>query len=305
MPSETDQVRGVILAYHRVRPRALDFFHLDVEAERLRAHLALVKRRYQPVPLAELLVTGNRRQIAVTFDDGYVDNLEVASEILLEHGVPATFFINSGALNATEERFWDVLERIFFHSAEPLPAELRLQVGALDLAYPTETADELRRAFQAVHGAAMHAEPVLRDELVARVVAWANESRASRPELRTLTSTELVLLGNRPGHSVGAHGVSHALLPALSPELRTHEIVTDKRALESLLQREVSTFSYPFGGWDAPSEEVVRDAGFQLAVTAGDCAVEEGTSPWALPRLDAAPLTDRELEHRLASMLGA
>jgi peptidoglycan/xylan/chitin deacetylase (PgdA/CDA1 family) len=305
VPSESDQVRGVILAYHRVRPRAADFFHLDVEPERLRAHLTLVKRRYQPAALGELLGSGKRRQIAVTFDDGYVDNLEVASEILLELGVPATFFINSGALDGTEERFWDVLERIFFESAEPLPAELRLQVGALDLSCKTQTADERTRAFREVHGAAMHAEPVLRDELVARVVAWANESRASRSDLRALTSTELVALAERPGHTIGAHGLSHALLPALPQDLRTHELVTDKRELESILQREVSTFSYPFGGWDAPSENAVRDAGFLLAVTGGDRAVEEGTSPWALPRLDAAPLSDSELERRLTALLGA
>src|SRR5687768_526161 len=129
MSADADRARGVILVYHRVESRNLDSFGMAVDVERFVAQLDLARRLLRPVPLEDIVEPVSEAKpgnVAVTFDDGYANNLEVASELLLEREMPATFFVNSGAVDAREERFWDRLERLFFEETDRLPPRLAL-----------------------------------------------------------------------------------------------------------------------------------------------------------------------------------
>ena len=45
--------------------------------------------------------------LSITFDDGYLDNFEVAAPILRRHKLPATFFVTTGFVGSTLVPFWD------------------------------------------------------------------------------------------------------------------------------------------------------------------------------------------------------
>jgi peptidoglycan/xylan/chitin deacetylase (PgdA/CDA1 family) len=47
------------------------------------------------VEFSEASLFGEGSRIAITFDDGYLDNLEVAAPILMEFGLPFTVFVTS------------------------------------------------------------------------------------------------------------------------------------------------------------------------------------------------------------------
>lgn len=90
--------RAVVVYYHRIG--GCD--PLSKPAEAFRRDLEYMRRRHACISLAEMcrrLQSGRplrRRSIAVTFDDGYRDNLTQAVEPLLAAGVPATFFVATG-----------------------------------------------------------------------------------------------------------------------------------------------------------------------------------------------------------------
>ena len=50
-------------------------------------------------------------RVAVTFDDGYLDNVVAALPILERHEIPATIFVIGNAVGRTREFWWDALER--------------------------------------------------------------------------------------------------------------------------------------------------------------------------------------------------
>jgi peptidoglycan/xylan/chitin deacetylase (PgdA/CDA1 family) len=50
--------------------------------------------------------------IALTFDDGYACNAEVAAPILDRFAAPATIFLAKGGLAGSAEFWWDALEQI-------------------------------------------------------------------------------------------------------------------------------------------------------------------------------------------------
>lgn len=97
--------RVVILLYHRVSDELRD--SLTVGIEKFDAQMRWLSQHHPVVGIADIIhgrVPRNtgRPVIAVTFDDGYLDNYENAVPILLRHQVPAAFFVSTGMIGRTQ-----------------------------------------------------------------------------------------------------------------------------------------------------------------------------------------------------------
>ena len=103
--------RVSILCYHRVVDQLKD--NVTLGLEQFDQQIALLKRHYQVVR-ADAIVRGeidrssDRPIVAVTFDDGYLDNYTNAHPILKKHGVPATFFVSTGIVVTDREFQHDI-----------------------------------------------------------------------------------------------------------------------------------------------------------------------------------------------------
>lgn len=85
-----------ILTYHAVGSSAYcDHLGLNtVSVELFRKHLDILADMLT-TPLVPLEVPRDKLHIAITFDDGYADNLHVAAPFLAERGIPFTVFVVS------------------------------------------------------------------------------------------------------------------------------------------------------------------------------------------------------------------
>lgn len=72
-------------------------------------HVHFLRKRYkdQIVPLVSPELKGDSLGIALTFDDGYRDNLSVAAPLLVELGIPFTVFVCTGAVAGRKAGFLD------------------------------------------------------------------------------------------------------------------------------------------------------------------------------------------------------
>src|SRR5689334_3311798 len=100
----------LILLYHRIDVSLSDRWGLCVSPRNFESHMQELARGFSPQPLSEIsrllrLGRAPRRVVAVTFDDGYQDNLTTALPILRRWGIPATFFL-CGEASAFEGAFW-------------------------------------------------------------------------------------------------------------------------------------------------------------------------------------------------------
>ena len=100
----------LVLLYHRVAHLERDPHGLAVRPDRFAEQCEVLRRRCTVVPLAQS--DRARREVAITFDDGYADNAGDARRILAAAGLPATFFITAGRVGEGPEAWWDRLERI-------------------------------------------------------------------------------------------------------------------------------------------------------------------------------------------------
>jgi len=99
--------RITVILYHRVTDDARD--NLTVGIAQFDRQMALLREHCEPLSLAQVLSArpiprSPRPLVAVTFDDGYLDNYLHAAPILLKHGVPAAFFVATGMIG-TQRRF--------------------------------------------------------------------------------------------------------------------------------------------------------------------------------------------------------
>src|SRR5215469_10551845 len=90
-----------ILMYHRVAALQQDPWDLAVSPDTFEQQLAYLKRNHTTMGL-DKLVQGLRsgklpdNAVAITFDDGYRDNLVQAKPLLAHYGLSATLFLVTG-----------------------------------------------------------------------------------------------------------------------------------------------------------------------------------------------------------------
>lgn len=79
-------------------------------------------------------------------------------------------------------------------------------------------------------------------------------------------SWEEILRLKEEGFSFGAHTKSHAVLTSLPSEIARREIAESKKAIEEKLGEKIEFFCYPYGEFNAETQNIVKDAGFFGAV---------------------------------------
>ena len=92
------------LIFHRVLQAPDPLLPSEPTAAEFEARMRWVQRHFNVIPLAEAIArlqsrTLPTRSLAITFDDGYADNEQIAAPILRKLGLPATFFIATGYLD--------------------------------------------------------------------------------------------------------------------------------------------------------------------------------------------------------------
>ncbi len=132
--------RGLVLMYHSVGAVDVDPWGLFIDPANFADHLATIETSHTPMRLADLAraqssSTLPSRAVAVTFDDGYLNNLIEALPLLERYEVPATVFVIAGAVGTDREFWWDELEQMITGPAR-LDGELRLD-GTVGPAAPS------------------------------------------------------------------------------------------------------------------------------------------------------------------------
>lgn len=101
--------RNVVLNYHSVSPKKTELFG-NISPERFRQTLKFLTTHFEIVDLPRVVSNeSNKKQVALTFDDGYENVYTNAVPILEEFDVPATTFINPSFIgDANRNQILDV-----------------------------------------------------------------------------------------------------------------------------------------------------------------------------------------------------
>jgi peptidoglycan/xylan/chitin deacetylase (PgdA/CDA1 family) len=300
---------GVILMFHHVRPWRERAFApnrlLEITPEFLDEVLrTLVEMGFEVVPLDE--VPARLRQAgapfaALTFDDGYRDNLEHAWPVLSRHRAPFTVFVTSEFASGQGRLWWIELEEAIARLDR-----LSLDLGDETISLACATATEKQRAFERVYRRLRSGPEDRLRAVTALLCQQAGVNPATLVRDLCLGWDELRMLALAPGVSVGAHTLSHPMLAKWPVEVAQREIADSKAEIETRLGAAVSHFAYPVGdpGSAGPREfALAREAGFVTAVTTrpGHLFSAHASHLHALPRISVNGLFQNR--NALRSML--
>jgi len=281
-----------ILMYHRIAEPTADPWELAVSPANFEAQIAWLKRNRTVLSLQTFEALRrqgrlSRDAVAVTFDDGYACNALVAAPIAAAHEAPMTIFLTTGAISADAEFWWDDLERIV-SSAPVSPLEITIagENLAMELGEPGEGLTPLRaEAYTTLWRALRPLDTATRRSVVAELAERCGVGAAARPEYRAMTQAEIVELARSPWVSFGAHSVNHPPLSELTPAEQRFEIETSRDACTSLMGHAPELFAYPYGDYSDETVQLVRQAGFKVAVTTDAGVVSGRSESLRLPRM--------------------
>jgi peptidoglycan/xylan/chitin deacetylase (PgdA/CDA1 family) len=298
----------VILMYHRVAEPAVDPWGLAVSPRCFDAQMEVLRTVRMPMGMRDFLRAlrdGDlpENAVGVTFDDGYLDNLNEAKPILVRHGVPATVFLSTGHLGRNREFWWDELARLILLGSGGMNTPLRIAQSEFEIdldGCPAER-DATWRAWMPARGRRhslyleiwRHLRPLAEADREAVLAQLRDSLAAGAPERKDLPMTEAdigtLLAGGLV--SIGAHTVTHPALTTLSHSERRSEVVASIEACEKLAGGPVDGFAYPYGDMDDDTKAIAAESGLLWACSTRSAAVARtGFDVFDLPRVQITDL---------------
>jgi peptidoglycan/xylan/chitin deacetylase (PgdA/CDA1 family) len=275
------------LILHRVRPQPDPLMPGEPDARRFDAVCGWLARWFQVLPLDQAVQALHEgrlpaRALGISFDDGYADNYEVALPILKRHGLTATFFVTTGAVERGGMWNDSVLEAFRQTRQAGLHGKA---FGVSTLGHiPLKTIEHRREAVERVLAAIKYQEPAERTRIVAEIVRLCDAGTPANPMMSPAQIRGL----RDAGMQLGAHTDTHAILARLDDEAARDEIERSRDKLQTWLGEPPRLFAYPNGkpgvDFDARHVELVRLAGFRAAWTTAPGVARATSDVFQLPR---------------------
>jgi peptidoglycan/xylan/chitin deacetylase (PgdA/CDA1 family) len=245
----------LVLNYHRVgdgtaspHDRAL----WSAGAEAFDKQIGLLARHFDVISPEDFESAAKRRgrHVMITFDDGYLDNYEVAFPILRRHRVPATFFVSTGFIDRPALPWWDEIAwllrgtarteldlRPWFEAPLRLDAKRQPQIQAVLRRFKALEFSESRAMLAALREASGLTPP----KTVAR--HWMDWNM-----IREMSAN---------GMTIGGHTVNHPVLSRLTRERQREEIEGCAARILAETGRPMEYFAYPVGNRWAFNDDTV------------------------------------------------
>jgi peptidoglycan/xylan/chitin deacetylase (PgdA/CDA1 family) len=250
--------------------------------------MEIVARHYHPVSLDDVveMLEGRKslpkRAVAVTFDDGYTDNYEIAAPVLNQFGIRAAFYVVVNSIDRAKLP-WPIRVRHAFLSTragswtDPAGRNRPLQDG-----------QERVDAFAAACARCGRLAGEWQEQAVTQIEKDLDCSPYA-PDQQLMMNWEQVRALRKQGHVVGSHTLSHPNLAQVREPEVVQELSISKRVLEQRLLEPVCHFSYPNPvldpHWTAQTASISKQVGYRTAVTASRGLVGQKHNPLQLPRI--------------------
>jgi peptidoglycan/xylan/chitin deacetylase (PgdA/CDA1 family) len=210
-----------------------------------------------------------RPSVAITFDDGYLDNYNLAYPILKKYGAPATIYLTTGLIG-TQERTWpDQIEYALLTTGRDRVDLPSLEGGRT---IPIRTSKEKERACLEI-GQALKVVPndtrkqLLKDLFRALNLNGRNPENSGE---RVMLNWDEVREMAQNGITMGCHSHTHPILSSMPVQEAKEEIRISKKLVEENLGQEARHFAIPNGGRNDFTEDLrhyCRAIGFDSVAT--------------------------------------
>lgn len=263
--------RLLVLAWHNIAPTWGFPESGDAYGEAFARQLTLLRRYATVVPLTpalDALRAGRRlppRPVALTFDDGYRDQLDLAAPILRGFGMTATFFLVTGFLAQRSRIWWEEVGWAFGAATATTLTWPPSGGTGYDLTRPADREAARTAVTESLKDIPAAARLAAAGELADRLAP-----RGTRPGPELFCDWEGARALRDAGHGIGSHTATHPILSRETPAAQHEELAASRRELERELAVPADVLAYPNGrtcDYNRATLEGVRRAGYRYALT--------------------------------------
>lgn len=191
----------------------------------------------------------------ISFDDGWRENVDRVIPTLIEHNIPATFFLTTGPIGSEDGTFWWPLMR----------------TNRAKLAIPY---DELWTI------------PESRRRVIVESVMMADHIKIPR---QAMTIADIKLIADLSQITLGCHTVNHGISANHTQAELIAEICDARESIHAWTGLEVHSFAYPRGVFDPRARYILRENGFTMAATTEATILNpqllNSLDPFCIPRI--------------------
>ncbi|MFH1727660.1 MAG: polysaccharide deacetylase family protein [Pseudomonadota bacterium] len=297
--------KGIILLYHSISDKKPDPQLLNVSRRNFEAHLMFLKNNLNPISLDDLVKSiehGNvpDKSVAITFDDGYANNLYNGKVLLEKHNIPATVFIASNYIGSKKGTTSSRLQAILLEPKK-LPGSLDFEVDGkkyfwnfendqIDDTWNVTRPDFPSQRYECyfkLHYLLRSKDSFQREMILDSLAEKLNVKHENLEDYRFLNMHELIKLSASPLIDIGGHTNSHVVLASQSSDIQIKEINENKVWLEKRLNKKITNFAYPYGSANDVSKKtkkITRDVGYNAGLANVEGMVSKRSDLYWLPR---------------------
>jgi len=291
----------LILCYHGVEPgSSMPFNGRHISPENFERQLAYFKANFQTLSFSELFELYRRQQtpdrpaIALTFDDGYLNNYNHALPLLEQYEIPATFFVSGICLEQAGAPLWpDVIDLLrHYRAASGIQLDgmdFRPRKGIPFRLFERSSGISL---IDYIKGLGVARREALMENLISRYDFYGLARKHGIDYWRLMDQQQLQALAASPWAEIGSHAHRHYNLANIAPADAQYELTHSKALLENALQREITCLAFPDGNYNAEVKSMSLQAGYRYLAAVNYLLPEDKDDPHILPRENISGTTN-------------
>jgi len=261
-----------IIVYHGIDNSSNQKYNTRfISQKRLDEHLTLFKTYFDIVSVEDIFenqIDPNRFSIAITFDDGYVNNLTHAIPVIKKHQVPTLFCI-TGISETDIPILWaDLLDINARENKKPLTIQHQLYSSSKK--HPCSRYEYKDENNGSLKSMILSSDNSFRSEAVnelSKITDW-NLFEKHAVYWKQMNQEQIKQMASLPYVSIASHGYYHNDLTAISLEDAIWELTESKLYLEDITQKKINTIAYPYGSSNLTVIREARKLGYNMQLLA-------------------------------------
>lgn len=290
---------ATILSYHQVVPFIQKEGLLSpseyISTELFEKHLIWLKKKYEILPLSELLYRHKNglnidRTISITIDDGWRNAYTQAFPLLNKYQVPATIFLTTDFIGSKHPIWFSAINRIIEECKHnPIIATALIEdklvqklsadvISKLHRAITIQSSSKVVSIFKTVNSCIV-------EEIINK---WSVICSIQNKEFIDMDDwlnwEEIHEMENSGLIEFGPHGDRHYFFTTISEEKIFEEIVKSWKKIDSKLNKKTKCFCYPGGLYNIKHINILEKALMESAVTFSGGKLTKDTPFFQIPR---------------------
>lgn len=257
----------------------------------LEGHLNYFKKTYNLLSLQDIMDEKNlskvKLNVAITFDDGYMNNFKYAFPLFEKYKIPVHFYV-TGINNSDNpiKILWGDLINI---SEQYITDDLLIFGKRFTKGKESSGFTDLKKYIRnnAICGTWQY------DELIAILNKKSNNVLVNEGVFdywKLLSDEQIKIISQSNYVKIGSHGYWHNNLSSLRYKQACEDILRSKQYLENLTQYTVDSIAYPDGSYTREVSKYANDIGFKYQCAVDYKYEEDKNTSYITDRLGLYPL---------------